>query len=123
MFLVIAREGAPFEPIHLFHKKTQTTNPVFSSCISDALVKENIPFTRKMGITHDFDLTQAIENDFGTLEQRCLLSFLIRSHVEFLSDATKRSCIDYFKQIARGKPEKFMLDIISDYFIIHGQIE
>ena len=120
IFASATREGALFEPLCLLHKKTKATNPIFSSSISEAFIQANIPFSMTTGFTSDVDLTQAIENDFGTLEQQCLLGFLTRSHVELFDDATKRSCINYFKQVAEGKPEKYLIKIDVDYFIAHG---
>ena len=116
----MTRKGALFEPLHLFYKKAKSTYVIFPSSISEAFNHLNIPFTMKKGFTCDIDLTEAIENDFITFEQQCLLGFLTSSYVEVLDDAIKRSCINYFKQVAKGKPENYLLHIDNDYFIVHG---
>ena len=96
---------------------------ILSSSISEAFKQLNIPFTMKKEFTCDVDLTEAIENDFTSFEQQCLLSFLTSSYEDVFDDAIKRSCINYFKQVAKGKPENYLLHIDNDYFIAHGHTD
>ena len=120
IYLAICKDGALFEPLHLFHKRAKSINPIYSSSISEAFKEADIPFTCKVGFTSYLDVTPAIKDDFVTLEQQCLFTFLTRSDMDSLDNTIKKYCIDYFKQIARGKPEKYLLDFSIDYFFVHG---
>ncbi len=116
----MVRFGPLNEPVRAISKWRHLSEPVFSSHVADAFDSLNIRYTTLSVFSAPVDLTSAIATNFSTHEDRCLLSFLLSSPVESHSSDALQNCIDYFKSISKGSPDKHVVENHIDYYVAHG---
>ncbi len=116
---MISTEDAIFLPdTKLWNKCHPGKCTLYSERLPSILEKLRVSYVLRDSTKKKLDLSEAIRDNFASMENKCLLNFLVHTKLENQSEKMKEACIQYFKSVVKDELGS-VTEFEEDTYVLH----